>query len=420
MPEAGAGDVDPRGRLARLDPMWIAVVALGISQITAWGTSYYALGVLAKPIADDTGWSRSLVFSGFTVGLLVMGIVSARAGRAIDQYGAQRVMALGTVVSTCGLYLLSQVESEASYLAVWALIGLGMRLTLYDAAFAALVQVTPTRGRRAISYLTLFGAFASSIFWVIGHFLNDALGWRDTVVVFALINLAVCLPLHWFGLARREPAQDQAATRETAATTAVAPPLEGRMRSMAIGLFMLIMSLSAFVFGVVTVQLVPMLEAAGLAAGVAVWVASMKGVAQFAGRLIEITLGANLRAITVARIALGILPIALLLLLSDGNFHAIVAFTLLLGISQGVVTIVRGAVPLALFGATGYGAVLGLIATPILVVNAVAPTAFAWIVERWGWFNAEVVLLMSALASYIAMEAMARWVDRHRKLPRDQ
>jgi Major Facilitator Superfamily len=397
--------------------MWIAVVALGVSQITAWGTSYYCLGILAGSIAADTGWSRSLVFSGFTVGLLVMGTVSARAGRAIDEYGAQRVMSAGTLVASGGLYLLSLVQSEVSYMAVWALIGLGMRLTLYDAAFAALVQVTPSRGRRAISYLTLFGAFASSIFWVIGHFLNEALGWRDTVAVFALINLAVCLPLHWFGLARREAARGKAANHDAVRASLEAPPLAGRMRSMAIGLFMLIMSLNAFVFGVVTVQLVPMLEAAGLAAGAAVWVASMKGVAQFAGRLVEITLGANLRAITVARIAIGILPVALLLLLSGGNFHAIVAFTLLLGVSQGVVTIVRGAVPLALFGATGYGAVLGLIATPILVVNAVAPTAFAWIVERWGWFNAEVALLASALASYLAMEAMARWVDRKRPLP---
>ncbi len=410
MADAGA----TQRRSPHTDPMWIAVVALGISQITAWGTSYYCLGILAGPIAADTGWSRSLVFSGFTVGLLVMGLVSTRAGRAIDRYGARHVMSLGTLVSSIGLYSLSLVESEASYLVVWVLIGLGMRLSLYDAAFAALVQVTPSRGRRAISYLTLFGAFASSIFWVIGHFLNEALGWRDTIAMFALINLVVCLPLHWFGLARRE----ESSASQPGASAQVSlegQPLQGRMRSIAIGLFMLIMSLNAFVFGVVTVQLVPMLEAAGLAAGAAVWVASMKGVAQFVGRLIEITFGANLRAITVARIAIGILPLALLLLLSGGGFHAIVAFTLLLGVSQGVVTIVRGAVPLALFGATGYGTVLGLIATPILVVNAVAPTAFAWMVERWGWYNGEVVLLVSALASFIAVEAMSRWVERHRQ-----
>lgn len=396
------------------DPMVVAVCALGITQITAWGTSYYCLGILAASIAADTGWSRSLVFSGFTAALLTMGLVSTRAGRAIDVYGARSVMAVGTVIVSCGLYLLSLVRIEATYLAVWVLIGLGMRLCLYDAAFAALVQVAPSRGRRAISYLTLFGAFASSVFWVIGHFLNEALGWRQTLAAFALINLVVCLPLNWFGLARREPPSARNTAEEAAHVSREGQPLAGRARSVAIGLFALIMSLNAFVFGVITVQLVPILEAAGLAAGVAVWVASMKGFAQFAGRLTEITLGANLRSITVARIAIGVLPLSLLLLISGGNFHAIVAFTLMMGASQGVITIVRGAVPLALFGANGYGAVLGLIATPILVVNAAAPTVFALIVDQWGWFTAELALLASALASLLAMELMSRWVERNR------
>ncbi len=395
--------------------MLVAVCALGITQITAWGTSYYALGILAGPIVADTGWSRSLVFLGFTVALLTMGLVSARAGRAIDDYGARHVMVAGTVIVSGGLFLLSLVQTEAAYLAVWCVIGLGMRLCLYDAAFAALVQVVPSRGRQAISYLTLFGAFASSIFWVIGHLLNEAVGWRQTSVVFALINLAVCAPLNWIGLAWRETPRAGAGAEQAAHAMREGPPLPGHMRSIAIALFALIMSLNAFVFGVVTVQLVPMLEAAGLAAGVAVWVASMKGFAQFAGRLTEITLGANLRAITVARIAIGVLPLSLLLLIYGGSYQAIVAFTLLMGASQGVITIVRGAVPLALFGARGYGAVLGLIATPILIVNAAAPTVFAWVVDQWGWLTAQLALLASSIGSFLAMELMSRWVERKRR-----
>src|SRR4030095_8938785 len=186
------------------DPMGRAVLALGITQITAWGTSYYCLGGLAGPISQDTGWSRGFVFLGFTVALLAMGVVSSAGGRAIDRYGGRAVRTLGTVLISAGLYALAHVRSEAAYLAVWAFLGLGMRLSLYDAAFAALVQVAPSRGRIAISYLTLFGAFASSVFWVVGHALDERVGWRQTLVLFALINLAVCLPLHWFGLARRE------------------------------------------------------------------------------------------------------------------------------------------------------------------------------------------------------------------------
>ncbi len=406
----------PRGWHARLaDPMFAAVCALGVAQITAWGTSYYCLGVLAGPIALDTGWSSGLIYFGFTVALLAMGIVSAWVGRAIDRHGARAVMTAGTALVSMGLFALSTVRTEAAYLAVWAFIGLGMRLCLYDAAFAALVQVVPSRGRRAISYLTLFGAFASSVFWVLGHFLNDALGWRQTLVLFAAINLAVCLPLNWFGLARREAAAADEAAGGADAAAIDGPALRGRTRSVAMGLFALIMSLNGFVFGVITVQLVPLLQAAGLGAAAAVWVASSKGFAQFAGRLVEIFFGRNLRAITVARIAIGLLPASfLLLLLAGGNFQAILAFTLLMGASQGVITIVRGAVPLALFGATGYGAVLGLIATPILIVNAASPTLFALIVDHWGWRVAQVVLVAAAATSWIAMELTSRWYERNR------
>jgi MFS family permease len=398
---------------SRPDPFLAAVCALGVTQITAWGTSYYCLGVLANPIAADTGWSLSLIYFGFTVSLLTMGVMSAWAGKAMDHFGARVVMTSGTLLVSAGLLLLSLVRSEAAYLAMWAFLGVGMRLCLYDAAFAALVQVLPLRGRRAISYLTLFGAFASTVFWVVGHYLNEALGWRETLAWFAAINVAVCLPLNWLGLSRREaPAGPETAAVRPSIDGA---PLQGRVRSIAMGLFALVMSLNGFVFGVVTVQLVPLLEAAGLAAASAVWIASLKGFAQFGGRLVEIVFGRNLRAVTVARIAIGALPLSLVVLLAaGGNLHALLVFTLVMGASQGVITIVRGAVPLALFGVAGYGAVLGLLATPILVVNAAAPTLFALIVDRWGWGAAEAVLLGAAVASWLAMEMMSRWYERRR------
>lgn len=397
------------------DPLPLAVCALGLGQITAWGTAYYCLGVLANPIAADTGWSLSLVYFGFTVALLAMAAVSPWAGRAMDRHGARPIMVAGTLMVSAGLLALSRVQSEAAWLAVWAFLGLGMRLTLYDAAFAALVQVAPSRGRLAISILTLFGAFASTVFWVVGHYLNEAGGWRATLAGFAAIHLAVCLPLNWIALARREP--PRAAEADAAdSPSADGPPLEGARRAVAMALFALVMSLNGFVFGVVTVQLVPMLEAAGLATAAAVWVASMKGFAQFGGRVLEIVFGRRLHAMTVARIAIGALPASFALLaVSGGSFALIVAFTLLMGASQGVITIVRGAVPLALFGATGYGAVLGALATPSILVNAASPTLFALIVERWDWRAGLAALITASLASWIAIEVMARWYARSRR-----
>jgi hypothetical protein len=161
---------------------------------------------------------------------------------------------------------------------------------------------------------------------------------------------------------------------------------------------------------------VPLLEAAGLAAAAAVWVASLKGFAQFGGRVVEIVFARNLHAMTVGRIAIGVLPAAfVLLLISGGNITVIVAFTLLMGASQGVITIVRGAVPLALFGPAGYGAVLGLLATPVLIVNAASPPLFALVVERWGWETGQVVLVAACTASWLSIEVMSRWYRQGRR-----
>jgi MFS family permease len=392
-------------------PFAISVNALGLTQITAWGTSFYCLGVLAKPIAAETGWATGTIFLGFSIALVVMGVISTTVGKLIDRIGGRVVMSVGTVIVSAGLLGLSQVRDVATYFAAWAAIGVGMRCCLYDAAFAALVQVVPSRGRLAISFLTLYGAYASTVFWVIGHYLNEAHGWRATLVIFAAINLAVCLPLNWLGLTWRETGGQTAVAKE-AQRSVEGPVLRGSRRTVGIALFALIMSLNGFVFGVISLQLVPLLEAAGLAGAVAVWVASLKGHGQFGGRLVEIFFAKNLRAMTVARIAVGILPPALALLMAaQGQLWLLVAFTVMLGASQGVITIVRGAVPLALFGAEGYGAVLGLIATPILLVNAFSPTVFALIVDQIGWHNAFYVLLACSILTWIAIELMSRWYE---------
>ena len=198
-----------------------------------------------------------------------------------------------------------------------------------------------------------------------------------------------------------------------AAASPDGPVLEGRMRVVGIVLFALIMSLNGFVFGVISLQLVPLLEAAGLAGATAVWVASLKGHGQFAGRLVEIFFGRNLKAMTdrAHRHRRRAGRRCCCSSWRAASFWLLVAFTLLLGASQGVITIVRGAVPLALFGAKGYGAVLGLIATPILLVNAFSPALFALMVDQFGWQISLYALLACSIVTWIAIELMSRWYE---------
>jgi MFS family permease len=395
-------------------PTGTAVCALGVTQIISWGTTLYALGVLGAPIAQETGWSRGLVFGGLTAGLLASGAASTHLGRWIDRYGARAIMSTGSGLAAIGLWLLSIVTGPLAYVAVWLLLGLAMRMTLYDAAFAALVQVTPSRGRRAISYLTLFGGFASSVFWPIAHWLNEAYNWRTTFLIFAAINLFVCLPFNWWGLARREAAPGP--VEHVAPSTSLRPVtvLDDRSRSMAMALFGLVMSATAFAIGAMAAHLPAVLEATGLSAAVAVTFASIKGVAQVAGRIADIAFGQKLHPVDLGRLSIALLPLSFVVLLAGGaGFWAALTFTVLFGVANGLVTIVRGAVPLALFGPNGYGAILGILATPYLLMNALAPALLAIVIDIAGYRAAEVVLVAAGLIAVAAMELMAAW---HRRL----
>lgn len=424
-------------------PIGIAVNALGVTQIVGWGTTYYALAVLAPAIAADTGWSAALIFGGLTLGLLVSGVISTTAGGLADRLGARRLMTLGALVNMAGLAALSQAPSESAYLASWAVLGIGMRLTLYDAAFAALVQVDAAKGRPAISYLTLWGGFASTAFWPIGHVLAESIGWRETCLVFAALNLLVCAPLHWIALAspkgeaRREPGRgpnrapmpsaDDPSGGETAAPPQPAPAplaesaigdpdpgyLVGRERLIAMALFSLATSAYAFIFGAASAHLVALIEANGVAAATAVSIAALKGVAQVGGRLWDIVFARGWRPTALARVPVWLMALAFVILLSlTGGVGSALVFTLCFGAANGLITIVRGALPLALFGPDGYGRILGLLATPFLIINAAAPLLFALVVERGGYEAGAWTLFGFAALSLLAMETLVAWHGR--------
>jgi MFS family permease len=396
------------------DPMAVAVVSLGLTQIISWGTTLYALGVLGGPIGRDTGWSATVVFGGLTAALLVSAVVSTAVGRAIDQRGARSVMSLGSILVAVGLAGIAMATTPVAYIAAWAFLGFAMRLTLYDAAFAAIVQVAPSRGRRAISYLTLFGGVASTIFWPIGFWLEQRYGWRVTLMAFAAINLALCLPLHWWGLARREPAAAlSTAALAGSASKGFGPALKGRQRRHAMVLFGFVMAASAYCFGAMASHLVTVIGLAGISATAAVTLASIKGVAQTLSRLVDLLFAKNLHPVMLGRLTLAVLPLSMVVLLYAGaGFETALAFTLLFGVANGLTTIVRGAVPLALFGPKGYGEVLGILATPYLVLNAIAPMAFAWMADTWSVRVATLFVLFVAAIAYLAIEVMAWWHRR--------
>ena len=172
------------------------VTALGISQTLAWGSSYYLPAILSGSIGAGTGVSREWVFAAFSAALLIAAFAGPAVGRLIDRRGGRGVLVLSNVVLALGLVALAAANGAVALFAAWAVLGVGMALGLYDAAFAALTALYRHNARGPITGITLFAGFASTVSWPLSTVLNDAVGWRETLLVWAALNVVVALPLN--------------------------------------------------------------------------------------------------------------------------------------------------------------------------------------------------------------------------------
>jgi MFS family permease len=357
---------------------WRAVFVLGITQIIAWGTIFYSLVLTAPLILAETGWSLSFIMGGFSLGLLIAGLVAPFVGRSIDRYGGHVVMAAGALTAALGLFGLAHARSPAEYLAVWIVLGAGLGASLYDPAFASLGRIFGAAARRPITYLTLAGGFASTAGWPATHYLIGAVGWRGTYIAYAALMALVCAPLYAFALPRSRAALD-APAGGAAAVPAARLPAGG----IAFVLMTAAFTAYAFVPSALSAHLLAIFGRSGIDAATVVMIGALFGPAQVAARLTELAFGRNVHPLLIGRAAVSLLVAAFLLLALFGiSVPLAAAFALMFGAANGLVTITRGALPLALFGADGYGRRMGRISGFWLVMQSAAPLVMALVAER--------------------------------------
>jgi len=357
---------------------WRAVPVLGVTQIISWGSIFYTPVLIVPLIAAERGWSIAFAMGGFSVGLLTAGLVSPLVGRSIDRYGGHVVMTVGSLIGGLGLFLIVQAAQPLAYIAVWMVLGVAMAANLYDSAFASLGRIFGGNARRPITALTLAGGFASTVSWPATHYLIERVGWQGTYLIYAALLVAVSAPLHALALPRHRHETDGAAA-PTTQTPATVLPAHGVMFVLVASAF----AAYAFVPSGLSAHLLAIFGRAGIDAGTVVWIGALFGPAQVGARLIEFSFGRDLHPLWVARFALASLLAAFAMLALLGiSVPTAAAFALMFGGANGLVTITRGAVPLALFGASGYGRLIGRLAGPFLLMQSAAPLVMAFVVER--------------------------------------
>ncbi len=340
---------------------------LGFTQTLAWATTFYLPAVIIGPAAATLHHSTTELLIGYSWSLLVAGLVSPRVGAWIERHGGRGALATGTIVMAAGLLLLAAVPTLPGWYLAWTIIGAGMALGLYDAAFATIGRLLGLDARPAIVGVTLLAGFASTIGWPTGVALIHQFGWRATTVAYAGVHLAVNLPLLLTLIPRAAPAPPTPAI-----TTATKTDTSG-------GLFALLLlgtffCVRAAISAVVSVHALTLLHGIGLDAVAAVSVAALFGPSQVFGRILEWAFGRWIDPLTGSWMGAALLPLGVAALLLGGPA---VGFAVAYGMSNGILTISRGTLPMFLFGARGYATRLGRLALPQLLTQAVAPTAAA-------------------------------------------
>ncbi len=373
----------------------IVVAAIGSTQTLAWASSYYLPAILGAPIAEALRLSSDLFFGFFSVALLLSAAVGPSVGRLIDRHGGRQMLAASNLVIAAGLVILAAAHGIVGLAIAWAVLGIGISMGLYDPAFAALTWLYGREARGAITGITLIAGFASTIGWPASAFFLHEYGWRAACLIWAGLNLLVAAPVNWLAIPRhRMPAaapRSGASAAGRAAARGDADP----------GLFLRRHLVRQ---GAMAAHLPGLLHMAGASATAAIAAAALVGPAQVGARLVEFGLLRSFHPVSSARIASVLHPIGAVFLVVLGA-PGIVAFALLHGAGNGMITIAKGTLPLALFGPHGYGLRSGVLSAPARLLQSASPFLFGLLLDRFGvaavWWSAG--LCLAAFASLFAL-----------------
>ncbi|MFM9868391.1 MFS transporter [Achromobacter xylosoxidans] len=363
------------------------VGALGTAQTLAWASSYYLPAMLAAPMAADLGVATPTVFAAFSGAMVVSALVGPWAGLAIDRHGGRVVLASTSLVFALGLGMLGFAQGLWTMVIAWLVIGAAMGAGLYEAAFSSLVRLYGQHARGAITGITLLAGFASTVGWPLSAWMETRFGWRNACLGWAGIHLLIGLPLNAWLPTLPSPAQPErtaaADPAQAIASASPSPVAAAGGAGYATALLAFVFAATWFISTAMATHLPRMLEAAGATLAAAVAVGALVGPAQVAGRVLEFGLLRRVHPLLSARLAALAHPAGVTVLLMAGPVAA-PFFAILHGAGNGILTIAKGTLPLALFGAQGYGARQGWLMLPARIAQALAPLLFGLALDAWG------------------------------------
>lgn len=385
------------------------VGVLGAAQTLAWASSYYLPAVLAVPMANHLALPVSTVYAAFSVALMAAALVGPWAGQAIDRHGGRLVLSIGSFLFAGGLAMLASAHGAWMMFAGWLVIGIAMGAGLYEGAFSSLVYLYGRNARGAITGITLVAGFASTIGWPISAWMESQFGWRGACLGWAVAHLLIGLPLNtWIPRERALPGPETQAAGDQPKTDEPTDPRLVRPR-LTTALLAFFFAASLFITTAMATHFPRILMALGATPAAAIAIGALIGPAQVAARLLEFSLRHRVHPLWSARLAVLAHPAGALLVLAAGPATATL-FAILHGAGNGVLTIAKGTLPLALFGSRGFGALQGWLMLPARITQALSPFLFGLALDAWDanslWLSSAIG--MAAFSALIPLRRRSR------------
>lgn len=375
---------------------------LGIAQIIAWGGSFYLTAVLAAAVVRDTGWAQAWVYGSLSVGILVSGLLAPAVGKLISRFGGRPMLLASSPIIALGLLLLAIAPNLPSFVGAWLVIGTGMAAGLYDPLFATLGQRYGKNARGAITQVTLVSGFCTSITWPLVALLVEHLGWRGACLAYSTMLMLLVLPIYLYTLRPQPIAAPTDSTANVIPDELPQAAPQGRVYWLMTASFIL----AAVIMTAISVQLISLLQARGATLVTALAIAALIGPSQVGARVIEVLFARRAHPIWSMLGSTAMVAIGLILTLVEPSLA--VLGMILYGTGSGIRSIVRGTLPLALFGAKVYPLVLGRVARPTLIGQALTPIVGGLIQQHFGATATFAVLVALALLNI----ALVVWLRR--------
>ncbi len=291
-------------------------------------------------------WSKTFIFGIFSIGIFLGGLLAPKIGKLLDNHGAKIIMSVGSILCALGLIFVSNIQSPWHYVLSIIFLEVVSTLILYEAAFVAFSQLAGNRARLPITQITLIAGFASTIFWPLISFLLTLLTWREVYLILAFFHLFIALPIHFFILKKDALIKTDVSILNSFDDSL---ELEGKLRKKSLIMVGIVFSLIAIPITVMQTHFLGLMSGFGIQMATSI-----------------MTLGISALYFSGYDILLGTF------------------FVILYGAGQGLTDIIRGAIPLYLFGKDSYGKTTGGINLYRNVVVSIVPFGFAFLMESFG------------------------------------